>query len=189
MSMLVIWFKKTWVTALIAALGIGILPIGNASALSPSDLTTPGAPAQKSTDRLERLWSKEKTLTTKVGSFLNDSAPFITKAQDLINKAKTNGKDTTALQAALDDFTNAVNQAKPLYQSAAGIVSSHPGFDENGKVIDESQAGATVKDLASKLKGVRQILLEPRKTLREAIKAFRAANKPAATPTPTQVGG
>jgi hypothetical protein len=187
MSMIVMWFKKAWLIALVAGLGIGSLPSVNALALEPPGLTTP-TPPQSPDDRLESIWAREQDIYTKLGSFLNNSDTFITKAQMLINRAKANGKDTTALQAALDAFAYAVKKAEPIYQSAGMIVMSHQGFDANGKVVDQVQALATIKGMRNKFLEIRQLLQDPRQALQDAIKAFRDANKPSATPAPTQNG-
>jgi hypothetical protein len=189
MSMIVMWFKKAFLMVWVAALGFGTLPMINASALGPSDSTTPTPPTQSPTDRLESVWIKEQAIYTKLGSFLNNSDPFLTRAQGFINKAKANGKDTSALQAALDAFANALKQAEPIYQSAGEIISSHKGFDENGKVINQVQALATVKDLRNNFIEIHQLLLGPRQALKDAFKAFREANKSSTTPTPTQSSG
>ncbi len=189
MSMIVMWFKKACLIVWIAALGFGTLPMINAFALGPSNTTTPTPPTQSPADRLEIVWVKEQAIYTKLGSFLNNSNPFLTRVQGLINKAKANGKDTSTLQAALDAFASAVKQAEPIYQNAGVIVSSHEGFDENGKVINQVQALATVNDLRNNFIEIRQLLLGPRQALRDALKAFREANKPSATPAPTQSSG
>jgi uncharacterized protein YukE len=189
MSMIVIRFKQVLLACAVVALGLGAVPIANVFALGPAAPVTPTPPIQQSTSRLGRVWSREQAIYTRLGTFFNNSDQILSKAQDLINKAKANGKDTSALQSALDTFSQAVKQAEPVYQSAGGILSSHQGFDANGNVIDRTQAIATVKDFASQLKNIRQLLRDPRKALREAIKAFRAANRPAITPAPTQTSG
>jgi hypothetical protein len=189
MSMIVIWLKKVFLVAAAAALGLGSLPMANVFALEPSDLVRPTPPAQQPANRLERVWSREQTVYNRLGTFFNNSDQLLSKAQGLIDEANANGKDTYGLQAALNTFSNAIKQAEPIYQEASGIVSSHQGFDEYGKVIDQAQALATAKDLGSKLREIRQILMNPRKALREAVKAFREANRPAATPAPPQSSG
>ncbi len=189
MSMIVIWCKRVLLVAVAAALGLGALPIANVFALSPSDLVTPTPPAQQPTSRLERVWSREQAIYTKLGDFFNNSDQMISKAQGLINKAKANGKDTSGVQTALDAFNAATKQAEPIYQSAGGIISSHQGFDGNGNVIDQAQGLTTVKDLGSKLMDIHQLMGDPRKALREAIKTFREANKGTTTPAPTQSNG
>jgi len=163
--------------------------MANVFAIEPPDSITPTPPTTQPSDRLESAWAKEKEIYNKLGLLFNNSDPIITKIQGLINKAKAKGKDTAVLQSALDAFSEAVKQAEPIYQSIEGIVNSHQGFDENGKVTDQIQALATVNDMRGKFLEIRQLLLDPRKALREAIKTFREGNKPSITPSPTQKSG
>ena len=189
MSTIALWFKKTWLILGIAALGLVFMPLASAQALVPSNPLTPPIPTQTGGDRLAQAWVKEQTIYGKLSTFFADVDQRITKLQQLINKAKTNGKDISALQTALDNFSGAVKQAEPIYQSTIGTVSSHPGFDENGNVTDHAQALATVKDLGEKFREIRQLILGPANALRDAMKAFRSANPPVATPAPNQSGG
>jgi len=193
MSTIVVWFKKTWLVVTITALGFAFMPLASAYAITPPDpmatpITTP-IPTQRGTDRLVRVWAAEQTIYNKLGTFLNNVDQRITQGQDLINKAKAKGKDTSALQTALDTFSAAVKQAQPIYQSTQGIVSSHLGFDANGQVTDQAQALTTVQDLGEKFKEIHQLLHDPRTALYEAIRAFRQAHAPTAAPTPNQSGG
>ena len=111
---------------------------------------------------------------------------LITKdVQTLIDKAKANGKDVSALQAAFDSYKAAFEKGKPIYEQAKTTVAAHDGFDANGKVTDLEKAKATVKSLADTLKQYRDTVGDAFRTLREAIKAFREAN-PRPTPVPTQ---
>lgn len=189
MSTIVLWFKKTWLVIVITALCFASAPLAIVYAVEPSDPISPPVPTKKMPVRLEGVWAREQVIYSKLGVFLNNIDQRMTKGVELINKAKANGKDTLALQTALDTFSAAVKQAEPIYQSTNGIVSAHQGFDENGKVTDQIQAISTVKDLGEKFKEIRQLLLEPRKALREALKVFRQANTPTVTPAPTQSGG
>lgn len=182
MSTIVMWLKTTLLVSTIAALGLAAFPIANAYALEPSEPPTPGTPAPISNDKLEQIWAREQSAYNRIGALLDRSDELIAKIQELIDRAKSNGKDVSALQAALDAFADAVKQVHPVYESAKGIVASHQGFDANGKVTDVQKAIQTVKDMRDKLKEIRGIVSGPAKALREAIKAFRQANKP--TPTP-----
>ena len=188
MSMIVVCLKKTWLILVIAALGFMFTPPASAQALAPSTPITPPIPTQTGGDRLERVWVREQAIYNKIGTFLKNIDGRIAHIQELINIAKAKGKDTSTLQTALDNFSKAVNQAKPIYQSTIGIVSAHQGFDENGNVTDRVQALTTVKDLGDKFLEIRQLILEPGKALRDAIKVFRSANTPSATPVPSQSG-
>ena len=101
--------------------------------------------------------------------------------RDLIDRMNENGKDTAALQAALDAFEEALKEAHPVYESAKGIINSHQGFDADGKVTDREKAVETVKELRDKMQEVRGIIGEPGVALREAFKAYRDAHRPADT--------
>ncbi len=188
MSTIVMWSKKVFLVAMVAALGLASLPAVNVYALVQSDPSTPTAPTQITTDRLEQIWAKEQAAYDRLGKFFDNVDARISKAQELIDKAKANGKDVSALQAALDAFSDAVKQAKPIYESGKGVIASHQGFDSNGKVTDQTKAIDTVKDLGGKLKEIRQTIFPAAKALREAVRAFRQANHPAATSTPNSSG-
>ncbi len=184
MSTIVTWFKTTVLVSTALALGLAAFPSLNVYALAPSEPPAPATPGPISNDRLEQIWAKEQSAYDRLGTLLDRSDELITKAQGLIDQAKSNGKDVSALQAALDAFADAVKRAHPVYESAKGIIAAHQGFDADGKVTDAQKAIQTVRDLRDKLKEIRQIISGPAKALREAIRAFRQANKP--TPTPAR---
>ncbi len=192
MSTITMWFRKTLLVGLVAALGLVSVPLANAYALGTLDPGTPTAPSQtiSPTDRLQQIFSREQVIYGKLGKLFDNANTRISKLQDLINKAKANGKDVTALQSALDAFSSAVTQAQSIYNDAQSLINSHPGFDASGNVVDRATALQTVKDLHSKLKDIRQTVISPLKALRQAIKTYREANSPnAVTPTPAQSGG
>ena len=189
MSKIMMWLKKFFLVALVAGLGLSALPVANVFAQGLNDTTTPPAPSQVSSTRLERIWSREQSINQRLGTMFSKSDTVIANAQKLIDKAKANGKDVSAVQSALDAFSAAVQQAKPVYDSAQSVITSHQGFDSNGNVTDATQAKATVKSIAGTFKQIHQILAGPRKALREAVKAFRDANKPTGTSVPNQSGG
>ena len=174
-----IFFKKTILFALVAALGLASLPVVNAFAAGQKDPTTP--PSLITNDRLELVWARQLRVYNRMGRLDN----LIGKAQKLIDRAKENGKDVSAVQAALDAFETQWKAAKPVYESIKGIVNSHQGFDENGKVTDTEKAKSTVMEMRDKFKSIRDTLNGTGKGLHEAIKAFREANpRPQPTPTP-----
>ena len=175
-----IFFKKTILIALVAALGLASLPLVSVFAAGQKDPTTPPQ-TQLKNDRLELIWARQLRIYNRMGHIDN----LIEKAQKLIDRAKENGKDVSAVQAALDAFATQWKDAKPTYESIKGIVSSHQGFDENGKVTDAEKAKATVMEMRDKLKEIHSTLNGTGKALHEAIKAFREANpRPQVTATP-----
>ena len=103
----------------------------------------------------------------------------------MIDRAKENGKDVSALQAALDAFESAIKEAHPIYEGGKGIINSHQGFDANGKVTDAEKAKETVQAMHDKLQEVKAAMNGTGKALREATRDFRQANpRPAKTQTP-----
>jgi hypothetical protein len=112
----------------------------------------------------------------KIGKGFERSDAFIEKVQMLIDKAGENGKDVPAVQAALDAFEQALKDAHPIYESAKGIINSHQGFDNDGKVIDIEKAKETVKAMGVKLHEIKEAMDGTGRALHEAIKAFREAN-------------
>ena len=174
-------FKKTILFALVAALALASLPLISVSAAGQRDPLSPPQ-SQISNERLERIWARQLRLYNRFGQVDN----FMDRIQRLIDRAKANGKDVSAIQAALDAFEAAVKDAHPTYESMRGTVSSHPGFDENGKVTDPAKALETVKAMHEKIQEIKTALNDTGKALREAIKAYREANprtQPALTPT------
>jgi hypothetical protein len=155
--------------ALVAALVLAAVPFVNVSAAGPYD---PTPPPQISNERLERVWARHLRIYERMGH----ADEFVERVQSLIDRAKENGKDVSAVQAALDAFEAALKDAHPIYESAKGIVNSHQGFDSNGKVTDPEKAKETVKAMHEKFKEIREAMNGTGKALREAIKALRETN-------------
>jgi hypothetical protein len=180
-----ILFRKTILSmgllrlfALVMVLGLAAMPFVSVSAAGEYD-PTPPPHVQISNERLERVWARQLRIYERMGR----TDEFVAKVQKLIDRAKANGKDVSAVQAALDAFKAAAKQAQPIYESVKGIINSHPGFDNNGKVTDPEKAKETVQAMHEKLKENRDAMNGTGKALHEAIKAFREAN-PRPQPTP-----
>ncbi len=173
-------FKKTILVALVAALGLASLPFVSVSAMGANDPTPPPA-GQVSNEKLEKAWARQLKMYERMGK----AEEFVGKVQKLLDKASANGKDVSAVQAALDAFNAAIKDAHPIYESAKGIINSHQGFDANGKVTDPEKAQETVKAMHDKMQEIKAAMDGTGKALRDAIKAFREANpRPVKTPKP-----
>ena len=178
-------FRKTIFVALVAALTLASMPFVSVSAAEANDPTPPPQSlTQIRTERLERIWERQLRIYKRMGRV----DELIERVQKLIDRAKANGKDVSAMQAALDAFKAAVKDAQPIYESVKGLINSHQGFDSNGKVTDPAKAKETVKAMHDKFKEIRDAMNGTGKALREAIKAFRQAN-PRPQPTLTPTGG
>lgn len=175
-----ILFRKTILStgllrlfAIVAALALAAMPFVSVSAAGAYAPTPPPAErGQISNERLERIWTRQLHIYERMGR----TDQFVVKVQRLIDRAKANGKDVSAVQAALDAFKAAVKEAQPIYESVKGIINSHQGFDSNGKVTDPEKAKETVKAMHEKFKEIRDAMNGTGRALHEAIKAFREAN-------------
>ncbi len=177
--------SKVWLVVTMAVTGIsGALP-AQLQALFPAGTPTPQVnTAVSSYPRLQQAWAREQRVYDRLGRFFDNIDQRIRHGQALIDKASAKGKDVAALQSALDAFSAAVKQARPIYDSTKGIVASHQGFDDHGNVVDPVKAFQTVLDMRSKLVEIREIVVPPAKALRQAIQEYRQANPPIATPMP-----
>ena len=166
--------------ALVAALAVASLPFISVSAAGTDDPVMQPS-GQITNERLERAWARQLRRYERLGH----ADEFIARVQRLIDHAKANGKDVSAVQAALDAFAAAVKEAHPIYESMKGIVNSHQGFDNNGKVTDPEKAKETVRAMHDKFQEIKTVMNGAGKALHDAIKAFREANhhpQPMATP-------
>lgn len=170
-------FKKTILAALTVALVFAAFPTSSAFA---QDENPPNGDV--SNEKLEQAWANQLRIYEKIGKGFNDTDEKIAKFQARIDKAAENGRDVAALQAALDAFESALKNGMPIYDSISVIVNDHKGFDANGKVTDSEQAKATVKEMREQLQELKSAMNGTGKALREALKAFREANKPEGAP-------
>ena len=167
-------FKKMILVALSAALVFAAFPVTSAFAQGENP------PKGELTNvKLEQVWARQLNNYEKIGKVFEGADAKIAKFQARIDKAAANGKDVTALQAALNSFSSALKSAKPTYDSISGIVNSHQGFDANGKVTDAAKAKSTVEEFRAKMLELKSAMNGTGKALHEALKAFRPANKPA----------
>ena len=99
-------FKRTILLALVAALGVASLPFVSVSAMGTKlGNTEIRSFVEKVTnEKLETVWARQQQTYEKIGKGFDRSDAFISKAQQLIDRAKENGKDVSAVQAALDAF-------------------------------------------------------------------------------------
>lgn len=176
MSVTLIHIRRVLLSLVIATMVLVAIPLPAAHADALSDSPTPAAPGAPGGPRLGLLWERLQIAHDRLGVMFDHVDWRLSRAQQLIDRAKANGKDVAAMQTALDAFSKAVQQARPIYESMQGIIASHQGFDANGQVTEISQAAGTVRDLAGKLREVRSLLSEPAKALREAVRTFRASN-------------
>ncbi len=171
-------FKKTILSALIAALVLTALPLTGVSAAGQTD-PIPPAQGQVSNERLENIWARMNRRYERLGNFFDKSDELTARAEAMIAYLAEKGESTAELEAALAAFENAVKDAHPIYESCNGIINSHRGFDSDGKVTDAGQAKETIKELGAKFGEIKTAMNGTGKALLELMKAIREAHKPA----------
>ncbi len=178
MNKIVMLFKKSLLAVIAAALTLAVVPVPAVFAAGAQDPTTPPG-GQVSNERLEQAWARAQARYERIGSFLDRSDDMIARLEEWLAKMKEQGKDTSAVETALANFEAALERVEPIHESAGAIIAAHAGFDESGKVTDAEQAQQTLKDLRAKSQEAKEAMDGAGKALREAVKAFREANRPA----------
>jgi len=179
MSKVSILLKNALVVALILGIGLAAFPATRVFAAGLNDPSNPPGDHPKVDALLEKIWAREQTLYQRQNDRLAKADEFFARVQSGIDKATAKGYDASGIQAALDALEAAVDAARPIHENAASIIAAHAGFDANGKVTDRAQAHETVKLLGHSLRDSHNTVADPFKALREAVKAFREAHKPA----------
>lgn len=166
------FFKKTTLALLVAMLAVAALPLAPVLAQDedpPRDITN---------EQLEKAWAHQLKSYERFGRVFEDTDMRLSKAQELIDKATARGKDTFTLQSALNAFSDAVERSRATYNEIKTLITTHAGFDANGKVIDPVQARATIEAIRTNLQELKTSMDGTGKALRAAVQAFREANKP-----------
>lgn len=167
-------FRKIVLAISVAALVFAAFPVTSAFAADDD----PPISGDISDENLERIWARQLRRYERIGRAFEDIDAHVAKIQERIDRIAENGKDVTALQAALDAYEAALNAAKPTYDSIEAIVNTHTGFDANGKVTDSEQAKSTVEQMRTKMQELKSAMDGTFRALREALREFREANRP-----------
>jgi len=173
----------------IAAVGIFAMPSATYAQGTnpPSTPTAPTKPGDKEKYG-EKLLERVKKNLAEMKANLVKANDVVTKAQETIAYAKSNGKDTTKAEAALATYKAEIAKAQASYDAAQKLFDTHPGFDGSGKVTDSATAKQTVTDLTKNLRDAQQTLAKATREFQKAAKQIRSENKdkvkPTATPKP-----
>ena len=108
--MINIYVKRALLTIMVM-LTLSALPLTSVLAEGQDDLSNPPAAGAISNARLEWIWARELRIYERLGWAFERGDVGLDLIQHLIDVADENGKDVTALQAALDDFIVAAKDA------------------------------------------------------------------------------
>jgi hypothetical protein len=188
--------KSTWMKAslvAVLALAVAFAALSLAPSLAQAQTTTPSPATPQATPAapqnlagqagaarraaLEKAFAHEQTASATQAANLQKIGRVAANAQALITKAQSKGLDVSGLQEALNTFNGQVADAQSLHDTAAGLLSTHAGFDASGKVTGVVAAAQTVRDAHQSLVDARTVIRQAVADLRSAVRAFRAAHK------------
>ncbi|HMD88268.1 MAG TPA: hypothetical protein VKF38_03815 [Anaerolineaceae bacterium] len=107
---------------------------------------------------------------------LNNRATLTTNTQNMITRENGKGKNTTDLVSALSAFQSKLASAQSSYNTAAGILTTHTGFDAKGNVMNQSAARATVNSAGQALGTAEMLFKQATTALNQAIQAWNKSH-------------
>jgi hypothetical protein len=156
---------------------VGVLAVGALAAIPSGAVFAASTTAQRSYPGLQNAYQHEQTALATQANRLTTANNAITRVQDVITRGNANGLDTSSLQSALSTFQSALATAQTDHNDAAGVLSSHNGFDGAGNVTDATVALQTVTTAAQDMLGASMAMVGAGATLTAAVKNWVAANK------------
>jgi uncharacterized protein YlxW (UPF0749 family) len=172
--------KKHFKTILITLSSLAIVIItaafvvpGPVSAAPSQQAAQPIPSAASDNPALTRAFQAEQAFLARQATNLDNTANLITRIQNLINNAKSRSVDTSALEAALTTFQAQVSEARSAHDTAAGILTTHAGFNADGSVSNPAEARQTVQDARKSLQSAATILKQATNDLHTAVKNWR----------------
>ena len=109
------------------------------------------------------------------------AAATVDAMQTRVDRLADEGRDVTAVQAALSGFEAALRNAHQTYEGARGLINSHQGFDAAGQVVGLDQARETAEAMGDRLREIREAMAGTLRAVQEAFRDFREANPPPST--------
>ncbi len=113
-----------------------------------------------------------------MGYTIQDTDDVIRKLEDWIEGIEGKGEDPAGVQTILSTFETNLAAVQTAYDAVGDLVETHPGFDSEGNVIDESLALNTLRSIAEGLLNVHQLGEDAKLALKWDIMAYRFQNAP-----------
>jgi hypothetical protein len=110
-------------------------------------------------DGLTVSYLDEQAWLTGQQANLNLANTVVTNVHNLITVALANNLTTTLLSDALSTFQTRLTTAQASDSAAAGILSTHAGFDASGNITDPSAAATTVNTARTGLQAAHNSLV------------------------------
>lgn len=126
---------------------------------------------------LENLLKREQIVINNQQERLTLSQQAVEKAQQWLADLQVEGKEVSALPAALSAFQNGLAQAQTSFNTAKQVLDAHAGFDANGQVTNAAQALKTLVDAGRAERQFHLTITQATIDFRAAVRAYLQANK------------
>ncbi|MCZ7381155.1 MAG: hypothetical protein O8C64_06250 [Candidatus Methanoperedens sp.] len=123
--------------------------------------------------RLETQYDFAILLDNTISKFIAKSDNVSAKLNTEIQNLKSNGTDTSGLEAIAANFTNLMQEARASQQKTEVLLATHTGFDNSGMVINNTDAQAFLKNVDDSQKQTIKILRDASRLLQDFVKDFR----------------
>ena len=171
---------KKWITGVLLSLSVAALVAAGALAApaQPRAFVITRTPfghllGDAAKAALSNFFKREQNYLTLQSNYLKQATDISGAVQKLIDAAKAEGKDTSALDSALTQYNNDIGQAQSANTTAGSAITVHDGFDGAGAVTDLQAAYQTVLNVRLSLRNAHGLIVQAVTSLRQAIDTWR----------------
>lgn len=136
-----------------------------------------------------RRLDREQKWLSEQQTNLDRANGVVAKVQTYIANQKANGQDTSSLEVALATYQQQLAAAQSSHTTAANVLATHAGFDNNGNVTNPDLARQTLTDAHQALSNAHITLVQAGTDLRKALNDYRETHKPAPSAAPSATPG
>lgn len=172
--------KKIWLKIatgiMITSLVVAVIPFSAVQADSPRQEDIPPVLENegKGTAFLEKMLQREQKMNENQTNLFDKADDVIAKLESAIEKGKTNGKDVSAIEDALEEINDQIMAARAAHDKATSLLNNHTGFDDSGKVTDVELARDTIREAGRNLREAHRMIGA---SIRDAMKAIRECRR------------
>ncbi|MCZ7384594.1 MAG: hypothetical protein O8C63_07580 [Candidatus Methanoperedens sp.] len=123
--------------------------------------------------RLETQYDFAILLDNTISKFIAKSDNVSARLNTEIQNLKSNGTDTSNLEAIAANFTNLMQEARAGQQKTEVLLAAHTGFDNSGMVINNTDAQAFLKNVDDSQKETIKTLRDASRLLQDFVKDYR----------------
>ncbi len=123
--------------------------------------------------RLETRYGFEILLNNRISSFIGKAENVTSRMNAAIQNLNSQGKDTSNLEAIAANFTNLMQEASADQQKTEALLATHTGFDDSGKVINNTDAQAFLIQVDNSQRDTIKILRAAVRQVQEFVRDYR----------------